>query len=145
MKVKNFKPLIEPVEDDGGNVYELRSPGEDAYCAWEDAKLLQVKFHNCDKCGNRGGIVEHTALNRSIRSLLVGECLYVKKVEAHNAPEGWIDPKPVGEAFVRERFQPESITRMYEWCYEAGGFGKAAGDAKNSSGAAAGPSGSLKS
>jgi hypothetical protein len=114
LKVKTLKPQQVEVEDDEGGKYVLRSPGEAEYCDWNDAKLAGATFD-----AETGKQVRFEKLHASTRALLVGLCL-------HNS-----DGKPVGADFVRQRFQPASITVMYDWCFQAGGFGATAEDAKN--------------
>lgn len=115
MKVKSFKPLTEPVEIDGvEGKYELRAPSEEAYCAWNDARLSQAKFDDSGKT------VQHTALFQSTRALLVGLCLF----------NG--DQRPVGEEWVRTNLTAGSISEMYNWLFDAGGFDLAKDLLKNS-------------
>ena len=112
MKVRTFKPMTEPVEDELGNHYVLKTPDEDAYCEWNDARIRQAKFD--DSTGKV--IVQHDKLYKSTRALLVGLCLY--RLDEN----GGQLPGSVGEQFVRDTFDPPSISKMYNWLMEAGGF-----------------------
>ena len=109
MKIRSLKRATEDVFLDGSTkpTHVLKEPTEDAYSAWQDARMAQVRWHA------DGKEVEHTKLNKVTRALLVGLCLHEVNGDGPKA-------EPVGEQFVRDNFTPASITEMHDWLNEVG-------------------------